>query len=199
MKNGEIGKVHVIKTCSRDSGLQSVEYLRHSGGYFSDSGIHDIDVVCWLTGEGPSSVFAQAHAFHLDVRAVGDVDTVVIVMKFPSGTIATIDLSRHGSYGYDQRLEVYGDGGLLSADNVMPTTVRHAMAKGQCTDPILSSFTQRYKEAYERELDHFVDVLLKEDELKLTKRDAVRAIKIAEVCQESYTTGRAVPFNDEEA
>ena len=36
-----------------------------------------------------------------------DVDTVVIVMKFPSNVIATIDLSRNGSYGYDQRIEVY--------------------------------------------------------------------------------------------
>jgi hypothetical protein len=34
------------------------------------------------------------------------VDTIAIILKFPSGVLGSIDLSRHSSYGYDQRLEV---------------------------------------------------------------------------------------------
>ena len=48
----------------------------------------------------------QAHAHNQDIKAMNDVDTVVIVMKSPSNIIATLDLSRHASYGYDQRIEV---------------------------------------------------------------------------------------------
>ena len=68
--------------------------------------VHDIDMVCWIVGEAPCSVFAQGSAFHPEINAMGDVDTVAIILKFPSGVIATIDLSRHSQYGYDQRLEV---------------------------------------------------------------------------------------------
>jgi len=63
-------------------------------------------MVCWIVGSGPSSVYVAAHAHIDDVRSVGDVDTVVITMKFDDGTLATIDLSRYAAYGYDQRVEV---------------------------------------------------------------------------------------------
>ena len=108
VREGKIGKVYMIKTTSRDSPLPPMEYLRQSTGIFHDCGVHDIDVVCWIVGEAPDEVFAQGHAHHPEIAAMNDVDTVAIVMKFPSGVIATIDLSRHSSYGYDQRLEVSG-------------------------------------------------------------------------------------------
>ena len=41
-----------------------------------------------------------------------DVDSVSISMKFPSGAIVQIDLSRFAAYGYDQRVEVFGEGGM---------------------------------------------------------------------------------------
>lgn len=106
VREGEIGTLYQIKTTSRDSPLPSMAYLQISHGIFHDCAVHDIDMVCWVLGEKPSSVYAQGHAFHPEIRAMGDVDSVTIVLKFPSGVIATIDLSRHSSYGYDQRLEV---------------------------------------------------------------------------------------------
>jgi len=77
-----------------------------AGGIFHDCAIHDIDMVCWLVGDTPASVYTAAHAHADDIRSVGDVDTVVITMKFRTGALATIDLSRYAAYGYDQRLEV---------------------------------------------------------------------------------------------
>ena len=106
VRDGQVGKLHVIKTTSRDSPLPSMAFLRTSGGMFHDCAIHDIDVVCWVAGSLPEEVFAHAHTHHPEIKDMGDVDTVAIVMKFKSGVMATIDLSRHSSYGYDQRLEV---------------------------------------------------------------------------------------------
>jgi len=78
-----------------------------TGGIFHDCAVHDIDMICWLVGEYPTSVYTVAHA-HIDaIRSLNDVDTVVISMKFRDGTLATIDLSRYAAYGYDQRLEVW--------------------------------------------------------------------------------------------
>ena len=105
-KGGKIGKLYQIRTTSRDSPLPSIAYLKISNGIFHDCAVHDIDEVCWIVGEEPCSVFAQGSAFDPEIRAIGDVDTVAIVLKFPCGVIASIDLNRHSQYGYDQRLEV---------------------------------------------------------------------------------------------
>lgn len=37
---------------------------------------------------------------------LGDMDTVTISMKFPSGAIVTLDVSQHCTRSCDQRLEV---------------------------------------------------------------------------------------------
>jgi myo-inositol 2-dehydrogenase/D-chiro-inositol 1-dehydrogenase len=51
-------------------------------------------------------VYATAAAHDPAIKAINDHDTVVINMTFASGAFGVIDLSRHGTYGYDQRLEV---------------------------------------------------------------------------------------------
>ena len=73
---------------------------------FHDCAVHDIDMICWILGEYPERVYTEACARMKAIADMDDVDTVLIVMNFPSGVIANIDLSRHASYGYDQRLEV---------------------------------------------------------------------------------------------
>ena len=106
LKQGRVGKLYQIKTTSRDSPSPGIDYLKISNGIFHDCAVHDIDMVCWVVGERPIGVFAQGSAFDPEIGALGDVDTVAIVLKFASGVLASIDLSRHSQYGYDQRLEV---------------------------------------------------------------------------------------------
>jgi len=79
---------------------------RVEGGIFHDCAVHDIDIVCWILGDFPVSVYTVAHAHNEDIAKLNDVDTVVISMKFRSGILAVIDLSRYAAYGYDQRVEV---------------------------------------------------------------------------------------------
>lgn len=106
VREGKIGQIYQIKTTSRDSPRPSIDYIKISHGMYHDCAVHDIDMVCWVVGEEPVGVLAQGVTFDPEIKAVGDVDTIAIILKFPSGVLATIDLSRHSSYGYDQRLEV---------------------------------------------------------------------------------------------
>ena len=48
----------------------------------------------------------SAIARRKEIRDLNDHDTVAIILTFPSGVLALIDLSRFACYGYDQRLEV---------------------------------------------------------------------------------------------
>ena len=104
--DGEVGKVHVIKTTSRDSPLPSIEYLKISGGMFHDTAVHDLDMICWILGEEPETIHTMAHSHTPAISDLNDVDTIIITMKFPSGALSMTDASRHSTYGYDQRVEV---------------------------------------------------------------------------------------------
>ena len=107
VKEGKIGKVYQIKTCSRDSPLPPISFLKISNGMYHDCAVHDIDMICWIVGEKPVGVMAMGSTFDDGIKTLGDVDSIAIILKFPSGVLGSIDLSRHSSYGYDQRLEVY--------------------------------------------------------------------------------------------
>ena len=106
VKEGKIGKIYQIKTCSRDSPLPPISFLKISSGMYHDCAVHDIDMMCWIVGEVPVGVMAQGSTFNSEIKALDDVDTIAIILRFPSGVLGSIDLSRHSSYGYDQRLEV---------------------------------------------------------------------------------------------
>ena len=54
---------------------------------------------------------------HLEIREAGDIDAVVVVLRFPSGSIVSIDNHRRAMYGYDQRLEVHTPLGQLQVEN----------------------------------------------------------------------------------
>ena len=71
-----------------------------------DSAVHDIDMVNWLVGEEPETVYATGHASHPLWQDVGDLDTTTTVLKYPGGAVAMIDVSRNVAAGYDQRVEV---------------------------------------------------------------------------------------------
>ena len=79
-----------------------------------DMTIHDFDMVRYLSGSEVTEVFVKA-ANLIDSKFVtyNDVDTAIITLTFENGSIGVIDNSRQAVYGYDQRIEVFGDRGEL--------------------------------------------------------------------------------------
>jgi len=113
-------------------------------------------------------------------------------LKFPSGALGSIDLSRKAAYGYDQRIEVLGDKGMVQAMNRQPTTTVLSTDQGISTDPYCYSFPQRYDQTYALELDHFVDVVEGKAAPRLTHDDARKVAIIADAAEESCRSGKPV-------
>lgn len=42
------------------------------------------------------------------IGEAGDIDTSMVMLTFENGVVATVDNSRKATYGYDQRVEVFG-------------------------------------------------------------------------------------------
>jgi len=192
INNGSIGKVQIVRSTSRDHPLPTLNFLKISGKIFHDCTSHDIDMVRWLTGEDPCEVFAFGSAFRSEIASLHDWDTVTINLKFPSGVLATIDVSRFAAYGYDQRIEIHGDQGMVQAFNQQPTSCVVSTHEGVKSDPYFHSFPQRYEKTYATELAHFVRVIRRETEPMVNHDDIKKVTIIASAAERSCETGAPI-------
>ncbi len=154
--------------------------------------IHDFDMVRFLLDEEPIEISAVGSSI-VDpaIGEAGDVDTAAVIMKTASGKIAQISNSRRATYGYDQRIEVHGSGGLLRAGNVHETTVELADGSGFRADPIQNFFLERYAAAYRAELDAFLAVCAGAAPSP-SAEDGLRAQMLADAATRSAKTGQTL-------
>jgi len=194
VRNGAVGQVHQIKLTSRDSPLPSAAYLAISGGIFHDCMVHDIDLMTYVLGEWPVEVFTSANAFTPEINKLQDYDNVVSTFKFASGTIGVVDISRFASYGYDQRLEVFGPGGMLQVANDNPNTSIQYTDDGISRPPMYWSFPSRHVQGYINELEHFIQVVKGQCQISVSRQMTCGVSKIAEAAEESARKGKPVPI-----
>lgn len=192
-QQGAIGKAESLIITSRDPSPPSAEYVKVSGGMFRDMTIHDFDMARFMIGEEPCSVYAQgSNIVDPAIGQAGDIDTAFIILKFPSGAMATISNSRRSGYGYDQRIELHGEKGLLTAGNIKENSVALLSEVGCLSAKPEYFFLQRYHEAYQAEWQHFVDILAGRAESETTGTDGELALYLADKALESLKTGKEV-------
>ena len=190
---GEIGDPQVLTIFSRNPRVPTPEYCLAFGGIFRDSFIHDFDMTRWLFAEEPVEVFAMGSCLvDPKIGAVGDVDSVVMVLRSGSGRLCQITGSHGSAHGYDQRLEAHGSKGMLRVDNVLPTAVAFAGPDGCQIDRPMEFFTERYPDAYRLVLDNFVDGIETGSDQTAKGIDGLQALVLAEAARESATTGMPV-------
>ncbi|MGR5269311.1 inositol 2-dehydrogenase [Vibrio astriarenae] len=184
LTEGAIGSAASVIITSRDPAPPPAKYSKTSGGMFRDMTIHDLDMARFILGEEPVSVTAQGSCMvDPEIGKAGDIDTSVVVLHFPSGAMATIHNSRRSGYGYDQRIEVHGEKGMLQVANATENLVSISAQAGQTQATPQYFFLERYQQAYVAEWQHFVDVLNGEKpcctgidgEIALTLADAALA------------------------
>lgn len=194
--DGGIGKGELLTVTSFDPAPPPVTYVKVSGGLYRDMAIHDFDMVCWMFGEAPVSVTAIGSSIvDDDIGTAGDVDTAVMVLKFDDGRIAVIKNSRRAVYGYDQRIELLGSEGLLSANNVLEHTVEHISVNGAVSAKPEYFFLERYMRAYEAEWAAFVEAVEDGKPVPVSLADGVLALAVAEAATKSSQSGLTVNLN----
>jgi len=190
---GEIGAPEMVTILSRDPAPPPLSYIERSGGLFRDMMIHDFDMARFLLGEEPVEVYALGSSL-VDpaIGEAGDVDTAAVVLMTEGGRIVQISNSRRAPYGYDQRVEVHGEKGMLRAGNHHTTTVEAATATGYSRDPALAFFLDRYREAYQAELSVFIEGVVKGRALTPSGEDGLKAQILADAATRSWESGKPV-------
>ena len=194
---GKIGKPHIIKITSRDPQPPSAEYAAVSGGMFLDMTIHDFDMVRYLAGCDAEEVYVQS-AVLVDpaIGEAGDVDTAVITLKMENGAIAVIDNSRKAVYGYDQRAEVFGSGGMIATANDAPSTAVLSNENGVTGEKPLYFFLERYMESFSREVRLFVDAIENNKETPLGVADGLKPVLMGIAAKRSVEEHRPVKLSE---
>jgi myo-inositol 2-dehydrogenase / D-chiro-inositol 1-dehydrogenase len=194
---GKIGDVEMVQITSRDPGAPPAEYIKVSGGILRDMTIHDFDMARFLLGEEVATVFASASVL-VDpaIGKLGDYDSVSVVLTTKSGKHCTISNSRRATYGYDQRVEVHGSKGVVSAENQRPVSIELANAEGYTRPPLHDFFMTRYTEAYAAEIAAFVGVVTKGTQPSPSGQDGMIALALADAALKSIAEGRAVQVSE---
>ena len=188
---GEIGTPHLVRITSRDPAPPPPEYVKVSGGLFLDMTIHDLDMARWIIGSEVEEIFAMG-AVLVDpaIGEQGDIDTAVLSLRYASGALGTIDNSRRAVYGYDQRLEVFGDRGCVVVGNETPSRAVLSQGDGVHSDKPLHFFLERYEAAYIAEMEEFVDCLVQDRPPSVTGVDGRAPVVMAMAAQRSRLEGK---------
>jgi len=195
--DGKIGDVEMVTLTSRDPAAPPIGYIERSGGIFRDMTIHDFDVARWLLSEEPVSVMAAASVLtDPAIGKVGDFDSANVILTTASGKQATINNTRRATYGYDQRIEVHGSEGSVTAENHRQARIELANADGYTRPPLLDFFMSRYAAAYAAEIAAFVAALADGSPMPTTGQDGLRALALAEAAVRSVAEGRAVAVSE---
>lgn len=194
---GRVGRVEMVTISSRDPGPPPLDYIARSGGIFRDMTIHDFDMARWLLGEEPETVLAAASVLtDPAIGKAGDHDSVNVILRTASGRQAVITNSRRAAYGYDQRIEVLGDKGAVSALNTAEANIELADATGFHRPPLLNFFMTRYVAAYANEIAAFVAAVRDGADTPTTGEDGLRALVLADAALTSVAEGRAVRVSE---
>ena len=191
---GEIGRIEKLIITSRDPVPPPIDYVKVSGGLFRDMMIHDFDLARFVMGDEPTEISAMGSALvNPDIASLGDIDTAMVVMKMTSGALCHINCSRRAVYGYDQRIEAFGPGGMLLSNNRTRTTVeRYGKQATAAREPLLNFFIERYSEAYFNQVNAFVDAVEQGGAAAPSFEDGRRALILANAAGESLETGHSV-------
>jgi predicted dehydrogenase len=160
-----------------------------SGGLLLDQSLHDLDFARWNAGE-----VATAYALE---SAAADVRSVQVVLTHVGGTLSFV----HGTWArpgsrFRTTFDIAGDGGVLQHDSAEHSGLSSDL--GAVVDAAGASQDGRgllpatpYESPFRTELGEFIGALRGGPPPRVTARDGLAAIRIAEAAQRSLDSGRA--------
>jgi len=199
VKDGQVGVLQMLRVTSRDSPLPTMDYISTSHGIFHDCIVHDFDMLRFITGKDPVEIYSVGSSFVEGIGALDDLDNVLVALRYDNGMIASIDVNRFASYGYDQRIEAFGSKGMLQAENRSPVSTVLSSDEGLLRPTIEHSFPTRYREAYLQELTAFSDCLREGAPVPITHEDVRMSFILSELGEQSHREARPIRVSEHPA
>lgn len=188
---GGVGQVQVMHLTARDPVWDGTKSGRPAEDLVLETTIHDLDMARYVGGSDVESV----HALAIPAGEQGMVEGVLLTLRLANGVLATVDNHLRSPYGYDQRIEVFGTGGIVLVENVPANTTRVTDRTGVRGALPLHFFAERYETAYIAELASFVETVSAGGTPQVTGEDGREAVAVAMAALQSLREGRPVTVN----
>lgn len=131
--DGVIGRPIMLRLSQWDADPPPASFCdpATSGGLAIDCGVHEFDLISWITGLDINTVTARfLPLVDKALGEIGDVDNLVAMLDLSGGAAAVVDLSRNCRYGDDVRTEILGEDGAVFVDLLPTGQARLANARG---------------------------------------------------------------------
>ena len=188
LQKGKIGQLEKIIITSRDPAPPPLDYLKVSGGIFKDMMIHDFDLVrFYLEKDEVDSIFSTgSNISDKKFNKIKDYELASCILRSKKGVQCIITNSRHCSFGYDQRIELFGSKGMIISDNQRDLeTVLYSKNSTDNKTQLKNFFIERYSEAYKIQLDDLVKICKKNSRPLANFEDGRKSLILAESAKRS--------------
>jgi len=195
---GEIGQPMLVKALTHGPGLPPAwaRDLKTSNGMLAEVNSHDWDAVRWLAQSDPERTYAQVSNFKGAKHGVDTphfYDTALVNIRFNSGALGSISGVCPCDYGYDSRVEIVGEKGLLQIGDVRgQAVVVCTNRESGLVTPIFRSWPERFASAYVREMKHFLGCVRSGLQPSVTGQDGRWAVAGVLAATKSFFEERSV-------
>lgn len=173
IEGGEIGVPMFVKSLTHGPGLPPAwaSDLKRSNGMLAEVNSHDWDATRWLMGSDYQRVYTEVANFkgeRFNVQTPDFYDNVLVSIKFESGGLGTFSGICPCEYGYDARMEIVGDKGIMQIGEMQGQPILTCTNRDQgLITPIFRTWPQRFAWGYIYELEHFVQCIQKGEKPKV--------------------------------
>ena len=181
LEGDELGSLNLVRCSHRDARPPAAAL----GDLFFDVAVHDLDAARWLGGE-VAEVFAVP-------RVSGDaVLAAAIALRFESGALGAIDVSRDAGYGFECTAEAVGSLATARAGYIHRRGDVELLQDGRASAWVSLDHAERHAAAYVAELEHFAAVAMGSRPGSPTGEEAVAALELAAMARRSAARGAPV-------
>jgi predicted dehydrogenase len=165
IQGGEIGQPMMVKSLTHGPGLPPpwARDLRTSNGMLAEVNSHDWDTTRWLMGSNYERVYTEIANFKGAARGVDTpnfYDNVMVNIRFESGGLGMISGICPCDYGYDARVEITGERGILQIGELKGQAVVICTNRDQgLITPIYRTWPERFAWGYVYEMEHFASCI----------------------------------------
>ncbi len=150
--------------------------------------IHDFDLVRFYLGKDePLNLIATgSNISNGKFNKIKDYELASCMIKSKKGVQCIITNSRHCSFGYDQRVELFGSKGMIISENKRENeTSLYLNNSTSNKPPFMYFFIERYKEAYKNQLYDFSKFIKKNIKPLAQFEEGRRALIMANAARKS--------------
>lgn len=183
--------------------LDAVQVYRHLGffdiaksnGILAEVNSHDFDSIRWLVGSEIKRVYTEAtniKCSEIKTNYPTFYDNAVVSLRFVNGTIGIIDGTCPCHYGYDARMEILCENGVLQIGSIGEHRITKIKKDGDIVNQTYKSWRNRFQDAYLAEIEHFIECVTENKEPKVSGEDGLRAVQAVIAANQSFIIGKPI-------